>query len=100
MFVSHEIHVRGVKLIENRYWVGNVGEIVPEHHLRFLEKGPKIVAKTVPGRPHTMEQSTAHRPVDAPSKDVIVEGLTMGEEGSLVRLLYLPTVASDGPSWW
>ena len=43
----YEIHVRGVKLIENHNWVGKVRKIIPKDHLRVLEEGPKTIAKTV-----------------------------------------------------
>ena len=64
VFLLYEIHLRGVKLIENLNCIGNIWEIIPKGHLRVLDEGPKTVAKIVPSRPQTTEQSTDHGPLD------------------------------------
>ena len=53
LLVLEEIYVRGVKLIDNHIWVGNVWEIIPKDHQRVLEEGSKISLQAVPGRPCT-----------------------------------------------
>ena len=78
VFVLDKNHVRAVKIIEDCILVGNVQEIIPKDHLRVLQNGPKIVGMVVPGRPQTMEQSTACRGSDDPSKGVIDEDLNIG----------------------
>ena len=44
MFVLDEIHVRGVKIIDDDIWVQNFREIIHKGHLRVLEEGPKTVS--------------------------------------------------------
>ena len=51
LLVLEEIYVRGVKLIDNHIWVGNVWETIHKDHPRVLEEGPKLNVKTVPGNP-------------------------------------------------
>ena len=82
MFVLDKINLRGVKLIDDHIWAGNVWKIIPKDHLRVLEEGPKTVGMAVPGRPQTTEQSTIRRPVDALSKGFVDGDLTMGGKGS------------------
>ena len=52
------------------------GKIIPKNHIRILEERPKNVGEEVTGRPQTTEQSTARKPVDAPSKGVMYVDLT------------------------
>ena len=40
------------------------GKIIPKDHPRVLEEGPKPVGNIVTGRPQTIWQSMARRPVD------------------------------------
>ena len=51
MLVLDKIHVRGVLIIDDDIWVGNVREIIPKDHQRVLEERPKISVQAVAGRP-------------------------------------------------
>ena len=83
MFVLDKLLVRGVKLIENCIFVGNIKVISPKDRLRVLKEGPKIHCMVVPGRPLTTKKSTTTLGCDALSKGLVDEELTMGGKGIL-----------------
>ena len=51
VFVLYEIHVKGVRLVYNYVWIGNIQENIPKDKPRVLEEGPKLEVKTVPVSP-------------------------------------------------
>ena len=66
MFIFNEIYVRGIKLIDDHFWVGNFLENIPKDLPRVLEEGPMLVAKTAKRHSTYGGQSTASGLVDAP----------------------------------
>ena len=66
MFVLDEIYVRGLKLINDCIWVGNISEILSKEKSRVLEDGPMFVAKIAKRQSTYRGQSTASVKVDAP----------------------------------
>ena len=57
--------MRGVKIIDYCIWIVNVQELIPNEHPRFLEEGPKLLAKTAQDSLTYGSQSTASSLVES-----------------------------------
>ena len=61
-------------------------EVIPKDHVRYLEEGPKVGAKTVKDSPKRLSQSMDHGPVDGSSIGAFGGDLVLGEKITMLSL--------------